>query len=161
MNVVSLRDLPLPEFAYESDPTARCRGAFPMTAASGNKNTATVYVEVAPGDHLPTHTDSAEEVVVVLEGEAEVTLGAERGRVSAGSLALVPALMPHSLRNVGEGTLRFLGVFSSNTVMSTFEEPLQLTDPTLAPPPSRRTILAPFPVMLEQDAAPAGQLELV
>lgn len=158
MNVVSLQKQALSEFAQHSDPTARLRAAFPFSAATGNKNTACVYVEIEPGDQLPTHTDSAEELLVILQGTAQVTLGIERGEVTAGDVAVVPAMVPHSVRNVGTGKLRFVGVFSSNTVMSTFERPLV---PQAAPgaspaasPFGERTILAPLPVLLEQaDAA--------
>ncbi len=151
---VNLNQLQLPELAYESDPTARVRSTFPFSAATGNKNTAVVYFQVAPGNRLPTHTDSAEEILIVLGGSAEVRIGKERGRVSAGDMALVPALVPHSLHNTGEETLRVVGVFSSNTIMSTFEEPLLPTEAIPAPAPGQRTILAPPPVALEQPSLP-------
>jgi uncharacterized cupin superfamily protein len=38
-----------------------------------------------------THTDSAEEVLVVLDGEVEIVVGDERHRASAGAIAVVPA----------------------------------------------------------------------
>jgi quercetin dioxygenase-like cupin family protein len=152
---VNLNQLQLPEFAYESDPTARVRGAFPFSAATGNKNTAVVYFQVAPGNRLPTHTDSAEEILIILEGSAEVRIGRERSWVSAGEMAMVPALVPHSLLNTGEETLRVVGVFSSNTVMSTFEEPLLPTEAIPAPASSKRTILAPPPIVLEQPSKEA------
>ena len=73
---------------------------------------------------LATHTDSAEEVLHVLEGEAEAEIGQEQRHLGAGELAVVPSMEPHSVRNVGDGTLRVLGIFSSSTLVSTFEEPL-------------------------------------
>ncbi|MFO7547230.1 MAG: cupin domain-containing protein [Trueperaceae bacterium] len=153
MNVSSLHMLDLTEFHNRDDPTARVRADFPFSAATGNKNTACVYVEVQPGDHLPTHTDSAEELLVILQGTGRVTLGDERGEVTAGDVVLVPAMVPHSVRNVGTGKLRFVGVFSSNTVMSTFERPLvPEAAPDAAPaaaPFGERTILAPLPILLE------------
>ena len=165
MNVVSLRKQPLTEFAQRSDPTARLKGTFPLSAATGNKNTACVYVEIEPGDQLPTHTDSAEELLVILQGTARVALGDERAEATDGDVVVVPAMVPHSVRNVGTGKLRFVGIFSSNTVMSTFERPLlphvaadeapgaafdAAVDAAAISPFGQRTILAPLPVQLEQ-----------
>ncbi len=73
---------------------------------------------------LGTHTDSAEEILLVLEGTAAVSLGDERGRLSAGEMALVPAMVPHGLRNVGDETVRVVGFFSSNVIMSMFDRPI-------------------------------------
>ena len=116
-----LEDLELMEGWYEDDPTMRVKVNFPFFLGSGTKNTAVVYFEIEPGYRLGTHTDSAEEILLVLEGEAEVSLGDEEGRLSAGEMALVPAMMPHSLRNVGEETVRVAGFFSSNVIVSTFD----------------------------------------
>jgi quercetin dioxygenase-like cupin family protein len=63
-------------------------------------------------------------VLLVLEGEADATVGRHHERLSSRQLALVPAMVPHSVRNVGEDTLRLLGFFSSSTVVATFEEPV-------------------------------------
>jgi hypothetical protein len=51
-------------------------------------------------------------------------VGDEQGRVSAGDMAVVPAMVPHALRNVGVETVRVAGFFSSNVVVSTFDRPL-------------------------------------
>jgi quercetin dioxygenase-like cupin family protein len=83
-----------------------------------------VYFEIEPGHRLGTHTDSAEEILLILEGVAEVSLGAERGRLSAGEMALVPATVPHGLRNVGDETVRVVGFFASNTLEATFDQVL-------------------------------------
>lgn len=141
-----LEDLELMEGWYEDDPTMRVKVNFPFFLGSGTKNTAVVYFEIEPGYRLGTHTDSAEEILLVLEGEAEVSLGDEEGRLSAGEMALVPAMMPHSLRNVGEETVRVAGFFSSNVIVSTFDQPLMPFD--------QRVVGTP-PVLAE-DAVPTG-----
>jgi quercetin dioxygenase-like cupin family protein len=94
MYMVRLSDLQLPELGYTHDPTARVSGTFPFSAATGNRSTAMVYFELEPGRQLPTHTDSAEEILCVLEGTVEVVLDDERARAEAGELALVPAMVP-------------------------------------------------------------------
>jgi quercetin dioxygenase-like cupin family protein len=124
MIAARLEELELMEGWYEGDPTMRVKVNFPFFLGSGTKSTAVVYFELDPGCRLGTHTDSAEEILLVLEGEAEVSLGDERGRLSAGEMALVPAMVPHALRNAGDETVRVVGFFSSNVVVSTFDEPM-------------------------------------
>src|ERR671912_1529195 len=125
MYTVRLSELELPEGGYENDPTMRVKGNSPFSAATGTKNSAVVYFELEPGHRLGTHTDSAEEILLILEGEAEATVGDEQGRVSAGDMAVVPAMVPHALRNVGDETVRVVGFFSSNVVASTFDRPMK------------------------------------
>ena len=117
-------ELELMEVWYEDDPTMRVKVNFPFYVGTGTKNSAVVYFEIEPGCRLGTHTDSAEEIVLILEGEAEATVGDERGRVSAGEMAVLPAMVPHGFRNAGEDTVRVVGFFSSNVVVSTFDQPM-------------------------------------
>jgi quercetin dioxygenase-like cupin family protein len=148
VNVIAERidQLELMEFWYEDDPTMRVKVNFPFYVGTGTKNTAVVYFELEPGHRLGTHTDSAEEILLVLEGEAEVSLGDEQGRISAGEIAVVPAMVPHGLRNVGDETVRVVGFFSSNVVVSTFDQPML--------PLGQRVVGTP-PV-LEEEEVPTG-----
>ena len=82
-------------------------------------------LEVEPGCHLPLHTDSAEETVVVLDGTAELIVGGERATVAAGDLALVPRYAPHEVHNVGDGPLRFAAVYAAPDVVTTYETDVQ------------------------------------
>ena len=117
-------ELELMEVSYEDDPTMRVNVNFPFYVGTGTKNSAVVYFELEPGCRLGSHTDSAEEILLILEGTAEATVGDERGIVSAGDMAVVPAMVEHALRNVGDETVRVAGFFSSNVVASTFDRPL-------------------------------------
>ena len=139
-------ELELMEVWYEDDPTMRVKVNFPFFLGTGTKNTAVVYFEIEPGHRLGTHTDSAEEILLVLEGGAEVSLGDEEGRLSAGEMALVPAMVPHGLRNVGDERVRVAGFFSSNVIVSTFDQPVM--------PFGQRVVGTP-PVLAE-DAVPSG-----
>jgi oxalate decarboxylase/phosphoglucose isomerase-like protein (cupin superfamily) len=60
----------------------------------------------------------------MLDGEAEATASDQRMRLAAGGIALVPATVPHGLPNVGQGTLRIVGFFSSAAVISHFAHTL-------------------------------------
>ena len=137
-------ELELLEGWYEDDPTMRVRFNFPFYVGTGTKNTAVVYFELEPGCRLGTHTDSAEEILLILEGTAEATVGDESGQVSAGELAVVPAMVPHALRNVGGETVRVVGFFSSNVVASTFDQPMM--------PLGQRVVGTP-PVLEEEQVA--------
>jgi quercetin dioxygenase-like cupin family protein len=124
MLAVLLSDVELTDYWCEGDPTLRGRLGLPMHTGNGAASCAVIYFEHEPGEHHGMHTDSAEEVVLVLDGEAEVTAGEERIRLTAGGIALVPAVLPHDIRNVGQDRLRVVGFFSSAAVISHFDETL-------------------------------------
>jgi quercetin dioxygenase-like cupin family protein len=122
--VTGLGELELMEYWCDADPTLRGRLALPMHTGTGAASTAVISFEHEPGEHHGRHTDSAEEVVLVLEGAAEVTAAGERMRLREGGVALVPATVPHDIRNAGEGRLRVVGFFSSAAAVSHFDETL-------------------------------------
>jgi len=124
MHSVDLDSLELMDVTSELDPARRVRVAFPHHSLTGNASTATVYFELDPQMHLGTHTDSSEELLLVVQGEAEASVGDESAYAGAGTVVTVPAMVPHDIRNVGEGPLRVLGFFSSPTVVATFEQPI-------------------------------------
>lgn len=98
--------------------------AFPLHSATGAADSAIVWINLEPGGVLPEHQDSAEELLLVVEGEVEATVDGETGTVGERQLALVPAMAPHGMRNVGQSPARVLGFFSASTLVSTFAEPL-------------------------------------
>ena len=50
------------------------------------------------GQGLSEHTSPYDATVLVLDGEAELTIGGKAVRVGAGELAIMPAGVPHALR---------------------------------------------------------------
>ena len=126
MLTVNTTTLDLTEGWFNNDPDRmRVRVAFPINRWAGSRDSAVVYFEVKPGDRLARHTDSAEEILYIVAGEAEAEVGDERGRVGAGDLAVIPAMVPHGLVNVGRETVKVVGFFSEAEVISTFSEPVQ------------------------------------
>jgi mannose-6-phosphate isomerase-like protein (cupin superfamily) len=125
------------------------RVAFPWHSAVGTGNTAAVLFELEPGSMLATHQDSADEALHILEGEGEAVVGDERAFVRAGQVAVVPAMAHHSVRNTGERTLRVLGVFSSATLVATFEQPLAADGPQVM------VAGAPLPIATPLEPVPA------
>ena len=122
MITANLNKLELHETWTENDPQQHCRSTFPLAEALGAENSTVVYFELAPGDHLGRHTDSAEEVLLILAGTVEVSVGEEKGRLSQGEIALAPEMVPHDLRNVGQETAKVLGFFGSPNIVATFDE---------------------------------------
>jgi quercetin dioxygenase-like cupin family protein len=119
-------ELELMEGWLDSDPEhTRVRVTFPINKWAGSADSAAVYFEIEPGDRLSEHTDSAEEILYVVAGEAEAHIGDERGRLTAGDLAVIPAMVPHGLANVGTQTVKVVGFFSEPEIISTFKEPVQ------------------------------------
>ena len=120
------RDLDLMRVWLDSDPeNAKLRVTFPINKWVGSKDSAVVYFEIEPGDRLARHTDSAEEVLYVVSGEAEAEIGEERSRIVAGDLAVIPAMVPHGLVNTGDEIVKIVGFFSESEIISTFDEPMQ------------------------------------
>src|SRR5215213_8946067 len=109
----------------DGDPTARWRSGAVLGAGAGAKAAGASLLEVDSGCRLPRHTDSAEEVIVVVEGTAEVTVGDDRSTAGAGEMALVPEGVPHEVRNAGDGVLRFAAVYAAPEVVTTYEAPVQ------------------------------------
>ena len=105
------------------------RVSFPVHSATGTASTATVLFELDPGAELAMHRDSAEELLIILQGTAEARVGDEVGRLETHQVGLVPPMAPHGLRNIGDDVLRVLGTFSASTVVSTFERPFEENGP--------------------------------
>ena len=73
----------------------------------------TAVMTVAPGhDAGPAETHAADQIVYVIEGEAEVRIGDEPLTVRSGALVLIPAGTLHHVRSVGAGPLFFLTVYA-------------------------------------------------
>lgn len=138
MQAVQTQELGLMQFTHTAIPGNAVDAAWPVHRDTGAASTATVYFELAPGMRLPRHRDSAEEVLVVLEGEIEAVIGDERALVSAGGLIVVPAMAPHEALNIGGTTARVAGVFSANTIVSVFEDSFDQTGGRVvgSPPPA-------------------------
>ena len=115
----------------DADPRVKARFAFPLHVGAGSASSGLVYLEVEPGNNIGRHWDSAEEVFFVRTGEAELEVGEERLRLSAGGVAVAPPLAPHNLYNIGDETLRVIGFFPSGAVVARHDdriEPLGTTD---------------------------------
>ncbi len=119
---VNLKQVELNEFKAKNNKHQNCKATFPMFGKHGTKESATVYFELDPGKELGTHTDSAEELLLIIDGSVEATLGNEKAKLDSGHLLHVPKMIPHNFRNIGNNKAKVLGFFGgANNILATFE----------------------------------------
>lgn len=75
-----------------------------------------LFERMAPGDHIPLHTHTIDEAIIIDEGIGEVTLGAERRKVGPGTVVFVPAGTPHGTSNLGDQVLRLHAIFPTQHI---------------------------------------------
>jgi mannose-6-phosphate isomerase-like protein (cupin superfamily) len=69
---------------------------------------------INPGEEPhPPHVHAGEEIFHILEGEAEVLLGAERRTVGPMTSVFCPELVLHGLRNAGSVPLKYMVIRTS------------------------------------------------
>jgi quercetin dioxygenase-like cupin family protein len=125
MHTIDTRTMDLMDGWFDNDSTVRFRANFALHRANGADDSAAVVIELEPGNALGQHTDSPEELLLVMEGTVEIQVGNERQHAHPGTVAVVPAMVPHTIRNVGEATARVIGFFPRPCVVATFAEPVQ------------------------------------
>jgi mannose-6-phosphate isomerase-like protein (cupin superfamily) len=84
------------------------QGGQPIAA----KGFAMGYVVLEPGGgQVPWHNQEQEEVYLVIEGEGEICVGAERGGISAGQAVYLPPGVFHQLTNTGDEPLHLIYIY--------------------------------------------------
>lgn len=121
MLAVELKNLPLKECWTEATPAQRTRVTFPLLGGAENTQTSAVYFELDPGKDVGVHTDSAEEVLFITGGRVEVSVGEEAGIVEGPAFAVVPTMLKHNLKNVGDVPVRVIGFFPSRYLVAMFD----------------------------------------
>ena len=140
-----ISELELLEGWSEVDPDVGFEFGLATSAANGSSSSQVICVNIEPGKRGGMHAHSAEELFLVLQGTAEVTVGDDRVLVSAGGMAIIPAQVPHDPLSVGSETLRFLAIFPSAAVLHTWEVPVM--------PIGGRMFVTPPPVEEDTQAA--------
>jgi len=73
------------------------------------KNFSMGLVTLEPrGGQVPWHNQEQEEIYLVLEGEGEMCLGAERAEIKAGQAVYIPSRVFHQLTNTGATKMRMI-----------------------------------------------------
>ncbi len=121
---VDLTRVELMENWSETNPNLRMRNTFAFFKGFGAENSAVVYFELEPGNETGFHRDSAEETILVVEGDIEASIENESTRLSALQMMVIPRDQPHNVRNIGSTTARIVGFFASGHVQSRFSDVL-------------------------------------
>ena len=102
VRVVNEAELPLSNIAREL-----------IGGDHGGLRACILFVDAPPGRGPSPHSHPYEEVLIVLEGEATMTVGDEELVAGAGDVVIVPADTPHAFTNTGEGPLRQIDIHLS------------------------------------------------
>jgi mannose-6-phosphate isomerase-like protein (cupin superfamily) len=85
--------------------------------AHGLSTISLMLGDVQPGDGAPLHRHTYEELFVVHEGRGAYTIGDTTVEAGPGDIVLIPAGVPHKLRNIGDGPLRHTAVHATDKVV--------------------------------------------
>jgi mannose-6-phosphate isomerase-like protein (cupin superfamily) len=75
-----------------------------------------------PGLGAPIHLHAVQEVLEVMEGEAEVTLRGERLTLRANQSVVIPAGARHGFRNIGSGILKVRATLASPIFEASYDD---------------------------------------
>jgi quercetin dioxygenase-like cupin family protein len=75
-----------------------------------------------PGLGAPAHLHAVEEILTVLEGEAEIFVESEKHRATAGQSVVIPAGLKHGFKNTGTGTLRVQAILASPVFEAAYDD---------------------------------------
>ncbi|WP_245700040.1 cupin domain-containing protein [Geodermatophilus siccatus] len=101
------------------DDPVRGEVSFRVLFSADRTPTSALYTgltEVAPGGRLGLHRHGQAEVYHLVEGSGVVVLDGVEHPVTAGSAVFVPGNAEHGIRNTGEGPLRFVYAFATDSV---------------------------------------------
>ena len=93
-----------------------------VSALTGSAQLAIFEQWCEPGLGAPTHLHAVEEVLSVIEGDAEIWVDGEHTKASAGQSVLIPAGHRHGFRNVGSGTLHMRAVLAAPIFEASYDD---------------------------------------
>jgi quercetin dioxygenase-like cupin family protein len=93
-----------------------------LVAASNGARELCIFEQwVAPGAGAPSHFHQAEEVLTVLEGEADVWIDEKHTPLRPGQSVIVPARSVHGFNNTGTATLHVHAVMAESSFEVVYE----------------------------------------
>ena len=75
-----------------------------------------------PGHGAPTHLHAVEEVLHVLEGQADVWVDDDHATLTAGQLMIVPAGVKHGFSNSGTATLHIQSTLAAPVFEAAYDD---------------------------------------
>lgn len=94
------------------------------------KNFSMGYVTLEPkGGQVPWHNQDQEEVYFIIEGTAEMCLGAERQTMTAGQAVYIPSGVFHQVTNLGDTPAKMLYCYGPAGDVAHWKQELEGTLP--------------------------------
>jgi quercetin dioxygenase-like cupin family protein len=93
-----------------------------VSAVTGSAQLCVFQQWCDPGKGAPTHLHAVEEVLTVLDGQAEIWIEDERATLTAGQSAIVPAGRKHGFRNTGDATLHVQATLAAPIFEASFDD---------------------------------------
>ena len=93
-----------------------------VSALTGSSQLCIFDQFCAPGLGAPTHLHAVEEVLTIIDGEAEVWVGDERQRLSGGGSVIIPAGQRHGFTNVSDTTLHVRATIASPIFEASYDD---------------------------------------
>lgn len=115
---------PAIEVWQDYDPSQRFVAVFPVTDVQGATSSTVAYYIFQPGKHSGLHSDNAEEVLYVADGEGEIFVTGSQQKLEPGNFLVIPAHVQHDIYAHGDRELQLLSFFPVSVVLSTFQDPL-------------------------------------
>ena len=101
-------------------------GASPIKASNFSMGNVTLDPD---GGQVPWHNQEQEEVYFVIEGTAQMCLGAEVATLTSGQAAYIPSNVFHQITNVGKTPLRMLYCYGPAGDVAHWKQELEGTLP--------------------------------
>ncbi|MGE0767655.1 MAG: cupin domain-containing protein [Hyphomicrobiaceae bacterium] len=92
------------------------------SAAVGTRQLCLFEQWCDPGLGAPAHLHAVEEILTVLDGEAEVVVENDRQVVTTGHSVVIAAGRKHSFRNIGKGVLRVQAILASPVFEAAYDD---------------------------------------
>jgi mannose-6-phosphate isomerase-like protein (cupin superfamily) len=116
MRIVDLASVPREEWRKGVLPRMR------VSAANGATQLCLFEQWCEPGHGAPTHLHAVEEVLHVLEGEADVWVGEKHETIGPGQLMMVPAGVKHGFANCGSGILHIQSTLAAPVFEAAYDD---------------------------------------
>jgi mannose-6-phosphate isomerase-like protein (cupin superfamily) len=116
MHIVDLEKQPREEWR----PGVRTR--MRTSAANGASQLCLFEQWCDPGHGAPTHLHAVEEVLHVLQGQAEVWIADSRATLTDGQLVVVPAGHRHGFSNTGASTLHITSTLAAPVFEAAYDD---------------------------------------
>jgi mannose-6-phosphate isomerase-like protein (cupin superfamily) len=98
-----------------------------VSAVTGSMQLCVFQQWCTPGRGAPTHLHAVEEVLTVLQGQAEIWIEDERATLTAGQSLIVPAGRKHGFRNTGEGELHVQATLAAPIFEASFDDKTEVS----------------------------------